>query len=138
MARFYTVTACLNIEKDSDIIEALEKYKRNGGNISELIRELLRQHFFINIEVSDKAMVELIKMKKQIDSAKELINKAIDIINNIEGRVKDLENKISEIEDKKEKDESIKRSNNEIKQSNNTIRTDDKVVEDWLNEFLRR
>jgi len=130
MARFYTLSVSLSIEKDYDIIEALEKYKKKGGNISELVRELLRQYFFLNVEVSDKTMVELIKMRKEIDNAKDLINEAMHIISNVESRVKDLENKISEIEDKKEEDKT--------EQSNNSIKINSKAVDDWLKEFLRR
>ena len=47
MAKLYTsVSASLHYEEDADLIKAINKYKAQGGNISDLIRNLLREYFF--------------------------------------------------------------------------------------------
>jgi len=132
MGRFYTLTVSLNIERDRDIIEALEGYKRDGGNISELVRELLRQHFFINVEVSDKTMVEIIKMRRELEDSKEMIRKANEIIEKLESRIRELEEKISskEVEVKDDRKEMIDRKV--------VTKEDRRVIDEWMKEFIGR
>jgi len=132
MGKFYTLTVSLNIERDRDIIEALDRYKRNGGNISELIRELLRQHFFINVEVSDKAIAEMIKMRRELEDSKEMIRKANEIIEKLESRIRELEEKISS------KEEEVKNDRNEKVDYKVETKEDNGMIDEWMKEFIGR
>ena len=67
MAGYMYINAALNIEDDADLIDAIEQFKAKGGNLSDLIRNLLREYFFgpkID-EISDKALYRLVQIEKR-------------------------------------------------------------------------
>jgi len=66
------ISFSLNHETDSDLIRAIEEYKAQGGNISDLIRNLLREYFFgpqVD-KADDKALYKIIQLEKELQELK--------------------------------------------------------------------
>lgn len=119
MAGFKYISIPLNIEDDSDLIESIEQFKAQGGNLSDLIRNLLREYFFgpqID-DISDKALYKLIQLEKRQEEAFKKLEELTEFLNELSLELanlrKTIEQKQKEVEVRKQ--EEVEKKEAEIK-----------------------
>ena len=121
MTKLYTsISASLHYEDDADLIEAIKEFKARGGNISDLIRQLLREYFFgpqID-KVDDKVYYKVIQLENELN----------DLRDDVLRRINELEAKLNVIKQaiEQKQRESEKESNEDKK----LIETIKKAFED--------